>query len=85
MFETRPGYECRSGKWERDFTPPHPGKSCSIGETAPPLQRLTCSGGVWTVKPADPNGERCTAVGAQRVAPGGLQTCTHGPYGFTWE
>ncbi|MCA0155819.1 hypothetical protein LB823_06380 [Tsukamurella sp. M9C] len=85
MFDTKPGYECRFGKWERDFTPPYPGKSCSIGEAAPPLQRLTCSGGIWIVKPADPNGAKCTAVGAQRVGPGGLQTCTHGPYGFTWE
>ncbi|WP_197466765.1 hypothetical protein [Tsukamurella pseudospumae] len=49
------------------------------------MQRLTCSGGIWTVKPASPDGERCTAVGAQRVGPTGLQTCTHGPYGFMWE
>ncbi|KXO99588.1 hypothetical protein [Tsukamurella pseudospumae] len=84
MFETKPGYECRFGTWQRDFTPPTPGKSCTIGETAP-LQRLTCSGGIWTVKPASPDGERCTAVGAQRVGPTGLQTCTHGPYGFMWE
>ncbi|RDB47720.1 hypothetical protein [Tsukamurella tyrosinosolvens] len=84
MFETKPGYECRFGKWARDFTPPSPGKSCTIGETAPG-QRLTCSGGIWIVKPAYPGGEKCTAVGAQRVGPGGLQSCTHGPYGFTWE
>lgn len=31
------------------------------------------------------DGEECTAVGAQRVGPTGLQTCAHGPYGFTWE
>ena len=84
MFETKPGYECRFGQWQPDFSPPTPGKTCSIGETAPG-QRLTCSGGIWIVKPASPDGEECTAVGAQRVGPTGLQTCTHGPYGFTWE
>lgn len=84
MFEAKPGYACSFGQWQRDATPPTPGKTCTVGEAAPG-QRLTCSGGIWIVTPVSPTGDRCTAIGAQRVGPTGLQTCTLGPFGFTWE
>ncbi|CAM4036604.1 hypothetical protein TSST111916_19165 [Tsukamurella strandjordii] len=85
MFETKPGYECRSGQWKPDYSPPREGKSCSFGETAP---RLRCSAaGKWEPRASGVprEGQKCTVVGAQKVGVGGLLTCTHGPFGFTWQ
>ncbi|ADG77173.1 Secreted protein OS=Tsukamurella paurometabola (strain ATCC 8368 / DSM / CCUG 35730 / CIP 100753/ JCM 10117 / KCTC 9821 / NBRC 16120 / NCIMB 702349 / NCTC 13040) OX=521096 GN=Tpau_0532 PE=4 SV=1 [Tsukamurella paurometabola] len=84
MFEEKPGYECRAGTWQHDYAPPREGKACSIGDTAPGLR---CRGGRWQDRSTGipETGEKCTAVGAQRVGIGGMLTCTHGPFGFTWQ
>lgn len=84
MSEQKPGYECRFGEWKRDYTPAREGKACAFGDRAPGLR---CTTGRWesTLGGTPSAGETCGAVGAKQVGIGGLLTCTHGPYGFTWQ
>ncbi|WP_019201078.1 hypothetical protein [Tsukamurella sp. 1534] len=84
MFETKPGYECRSGEWRVDPSPPRKGKACSFGERAPGRD-LKCVAGRWRANPTPKEGDRCTAVGAKRVGVGGMLTCRHGVRGLAWE